>query len=158
MGARRIAREHALMILYQVDVTALTAQTGIERFFDLLENGAPLDPPLPFAHEKENIPQANDKDKAQAREYAEQLVRGVIHHRDRIDESIEKASPRWRIDRMARVDRNILRLGTFELLFRSEDVPKNVAINEALEVAKSFGTRDSVGFINGILDNLPSSD
>ena len=146
------------MILYQVDVTALTVQTGIERFFDLLDNGEPLDPAPPFAHKKEEASQPNEKDKAQARKYAEQLARGVIHHRDQIDEAISKASPRWRIDRMAWVDRNILRLGAFELLFRSEEVPKNVAINEALEVAKTFGTRDSVGFINGILDNLPRAN
>jgi len=146
------------MILYQVDVTALTVQTGIERFFDLLDNGDPLDPPFPFAHKQEQTSEPNEKDKSQARQYAELLVRGVIHHRDKIDQAISEASPRWRIDRMAWVDRNILRLGAFELLFRSEEVPKNVAINEALEVAKSFGTRDSVGFINGILDNLPRAN
>ena len=87
------------MILYQVDVTALTVQTGIERFFDLLDNGEPLDPALPFAHKQEQTSQPTEKDKAQARKYAEQLVRGVIHHRDQIDEAISNASPRWRMAR-----------------------------------------------------------
>ena len=82
--------------------------------------------------------------------------RGVALQRDAIDEVVQRHSPNWRIGRMSRIDRNILRLATFELLYQ-EDVPKKVAINEAIEVAKRFGSEDSSSFINGILDKVAQS-
>ncbi len=83
--------------------------------------------------------------------FARDRVHGVVSNMDKIDQTISKFARNWRLDRMASVDRNILRLGTYELMYCS-DVPPQVAINEAVELAKRFGTEDSAAFVNGILD------
>ncbi|NDY43054.1 transcription antitermination factor NusB [Dissulfurirhabdus thermomarina] len=83
--------------------------------------------------------------------FARQLVTGVRTHREAIDGLLKRCAKRWRLERMARVDRNILRIGAYEICF-SEDVPPKVAINEAVELAKRFGTEASGAFVNGILD------
>jgi N utilization substance protein B len=88
-----------------------------------------------------------------ALDFAQELVRGVAENRDLIDRKINEKSKNWAIPRMAKVDLNILRMATYELLLRSE-IPKNVTINEAIEVSKKFGTADSSAFINGILDEI----
>lgn len=82
--------------------------------------------------------------------FSESLIRGVIDHRDEIDTVITKYAPEWPLDQITIVDRNILRLGVFELKY-SQDVPPKVAINEAIEVAKSFGGESSGKFVNGVL-------
>jgi N utilization substance protein B len=86
-------------------------------------------------------------------EFAEEIIRGVKEHRAEIDRLISEKSEHWSISRMARVDLGILRMAIFELLFRA-DIPRNVTINEAIEVAKKFGSEDSPAFINGILDEV----
>ena len=88
--------------------------------------------------------------------FASELVSGVITHLSDIDERIAEKSKHWSMARMARVDLNILRLAVFELLYRP-DIPKNVTMNEAIEVAKKFGAEDSASFVNGILDEIASS-
>jgi N utilization substance protein B len=88
-----------------------------------------------------------------ALDFAQELVRGVAENRDLIDRKINEKSKNWAIPRMAKVDLNILRMATYELLLRSE-IPKNVTINEAIEVSKKYGTADSSAFINGILDEI----
>ena len=88
--------------------------------------------------------------------FAFDLVNGVIGHLTEIDARISEKSKHWSMARMARVDLNILRLAVFELLFRP-DIPKNVTMNEAIEVAKKFGSDDSASFVNGILDEIASS-
>jgi N utilization substance protein B len=88
-----------------------------------------------------------------AADFAEDIVRGVTENHDLIDRRISEKSKNWALSRMARVDLNILRIATYELLLR-DDIPKNVTINEAIEVAKKFGTEDSPAFINGILDEI----
>lgn len=88
--------------------------------------------------------------------YASELCEGVIANKDRIDEIITVASQRWSLSRMARVDRSIIRLATYEIALMPE-VPPRVAINEAIEVAKRFGTDDSPQFINGVLDKIASN-
>jgi N utilization substance protein B len=90
---------------------------------------------------------------AAGRAYGDELVRGVMAARDKIDDAIRAANPVWRIERMARVDRNILRVAAFEMLHR-DDVPAHVAIDEAVELAKRFGTEDSPAFVNGTLDKV----
>ena len=90
---------------------------------------------------------------AEVREFAEALVRGTKLHQEKIDELIDQYAEHWELERMAVVDRNILREGIFELLWAA-DVPPKVAINEALEVAKKFSTHESSRFINGILDRI----
>lgn len=81
------------------------------------------------------------------------LVEGIIAHRDEIDAAIKESAEHWAMDRMAVVDRNILRTAAYELLFR-RDIPPAVAINEAIEIAKKYSSTESASFINGILDNI----
>ena len=133
MGGRRQAREQALQLLYQLDIGAgaLTPEDALARFW-----------------EDEEEPTAPD-----VVEFARILVRGVLARRERLDAMISDASINWKLARMSLVDRNILRIGAFELS-ALEDVPPNVAINEAIELGKRFGTSDSGSFINGILDKI----
>ena len=130
-GARRRARELALQALYAIDMNpALTVEQA-----------------LAFARSIEVV------DDAAALGYAETLLRGAVEHAAEIDAIIQGASKNWRLERMARVDRNLLRLGTYELRFVT-DVPAKVAINEAIEVAKRFGAAESPAFVNGLLDRI----
>jgi N utilization substance protein B len=92
----------------------------------------------------------------EGRAYADDAVRGVEAHLAGIDEQIKKASTHWRLERMARVDRNVLRLGTWELAHRP-DVPRAVILDEAVELAKAFGTEDSGSFVNGVLAQIADS-
>lgn len=87
-------------------------------------------------------------------EYAREVVLGVEAHQSRIDRLIEETSENWVLSRMPLVDRNILRLAVFEMLYRDEDVPDSVAINEAVEMAKVYGGEDSSKFVNGVLGRL----
>ena len=87
----------------------------------------------------------------EGREFADAALRGVAAGLDRIDEVIRKASTNWRLERMARVDRNVLRLGAWELL-HGQDVPRAVILDEAVELAKRFGSEESGAFVNGVLD------
>lgn len=133
MGNRRKAREMALQILYQLDVQErLTDDQALALFWQH------------FAHEDEELDEGT-------REFADALVRSVRTHLEEIDALITRASRNWRIERMARVDRNLLRLALGELKY-SRDVPGKVAINEAIEIAKRYGTAESPAFVNGILD------
>lgn len=90
---------------------------------------------------------------AEGRPYADEAVRGVSEERERIDEYIVQASENWRLDRMTRVDRNILRLGTYELLHQG-DVPRAVILDESVELAKRYGTEESGKFVNGVLERI----
>jgi N utilization substance protein B len=90
---------------------------------------------------------------AEGREYADALVRGVREGAVKLDERIRAASQNWRLERMARIDRNALRLGAYELLTRS-DVPRAVVLDEAVELAKRFGGEESSKFVNGVLDRI----
>ena len=83
----------------------------------------------------------------------DEVVRGVAEHRDEIDKVLASASENWRVERMTRLDRNLLRLGTFELMKRS-DVPSPVILDEAVELAKQFGTDESSAFVNGVLNRV----
>ncbi len=130
MGRRRKSRELALQLLYQLDVQGVG------------------DPGPAFAEFWMRHPVDDE-----VREFAESLVRGAKLHQGKIDELIAQYAENWELERMAVVDRNILRGGIFELLWES-DVPPKVAINEALEVAKKFSTQESSRFINGILDRM----
>lgn len=130
MGQRRKAREIALQFLYQLDVQGESSP----------------EPHLPEFWARHPVD-------AEARAFAEALVRGTKLHEDKIDGMISQYAENWELDRMAVVDRNILRQGIFELLWM-EDVPPKVAINEALEIAKKFSTHESSRFINGVLDRI----
>ncbi len=90
---------------------------------------------------------------AEGREYADALVRGVREDGQKLDDRIRAASQNWRLERMARIDRNALRLGAYELLTRT-DVPRAVILDEAVELAKRFGGEESSKFVNGVLDRI----
>lgn len=132
MGLRREGRELALQTLYALDLNPVASN-------DLLRQ----------LRENAQVPST-------ARDFAEELVKGVAANREVIDGKIVTQSKNWTISRISRVDLNILRIAFFELLFRS-DIPKNVTINEAIEVAKKFGTEESPAFVNGILDEAAAS-
>ena len=85
-----------------------------------------------------------------------ELVEGVRTHQAEIDRLIEQHSHNWRLDRMSRIDRNVLRLGVFELKYRP-DIPKKVSLNEAVELGKNFGTEESSAFVNGLLDRVAAA-
>jgi N utilization substance protein B len=89
----------------------------------------------------------------EGRSYADEAVCGVADELAMVDEAIKKASTNWRIERMARVDRNVLRLGAWELLHQN-DVPRAVILDEAVELAKRFGSEESGAFVNGVLDRI----
>lgn len=139
MSSRREGRELALQALYSSDVEVMDGTTVLKR---IMENFGDGSEPAVDAHSR-------------SFSFAVELVNGVIANRAAIDQRIEEKSKNWSISRMARVDLNILRLAVFELFYRS-DIPKNVTINEAIEVAKKFGAVDSPAFINGILDEIAS--
>jgi N utilization substance protein B len=139
MGTRRRAREFALQMLYQLDVQEqLSDDQAIALFWRNFSASA----------EAESV---DAPDLGEVQPFAELLVRGVRNHLGAIDAQIQSASKNWRLERMARVDRNLLRLALYELKY-VEDVPAKVAINEAIEIAKRYGTSESSAFVNGILD------
>ena len=138
-GNRRKAREIALQILYQLDVQEqLSDDQAIGMFWRNFAATA----------EAEG---ATVADLGEIQPFAEKLVRGVREHLADLDAQIQGASKNWRLERMARVDRNLLRLALYELK-HVDDVPAKVAINEAIEIAKRYGTNESSAFVNGILD------
>ena len=95
----------------------------------------------------------SEEDPGEQREYIERVFNGILSHLDEIDELLGEHTVGWRFDRLSLIDRNILRLGAYELLY-SDDVPPEVAIDEAVELAKEYGTENAQAFINGILDRL----
>ena len=130
MSRRRKAREIALQFLYQLDVQGESD-------------------PVPHAAEFWSRHPLDDE----ARILADELVRGAKSTQGKIDEVIARCTEHWDLERMAAVDRNILRMAVYELGWRTETPPK-VVMNEAIEIAKKFGTRESSRFINGILDRV----
>jgi N utilization substance protein B len=145
MGMRRRGREIALQVLYQLDVQPQLAVDDALARFDASFLAAEAQ-----ADDDGESGEAVDDD---AHRFAARLVRGVGEHLAAIDARIGRASRNWRLERMARVDRNLLRLAVFELAL-CDDVPAKVAINEAIEIAKRFGAAETPAFVNGILDRV----
>jgi N utilization substance protein B len=131
MSIRRRAREIALQVLYQLDISHGDPGEVLDLYWE------------------------NFRPSLRAREFCQRLVEGVRRCQGQIDPFIEENSENWSLKRMAAVDRNILRLATFELLYCPE-IPFKATLNEAIELAKKFGTDDSGAFINGILDKIHS--
>jgi N utilization substance protein B len=129
LGKRRRSREIALQILYQMEVNLRDPQETIELFW------------RSFSSTEE------------VKQFATRIVEGVYRQKEAIDTLIDKYSEHWRLDRMDWVDRNILRMGVYELMY-CDDIPINVALNEAIDLGKKFGSEESGAFINGILDRL----
>ncbi len=134
MRKRSLARECALKILYQLDISQdSTPERVIEEYFST----------YPFPPE--------------VKEFTQQIVIGVAEFREKIDRVISKYAFNWELKRMAYVDRNILRIGIYELLYM-EQIPSKVSINEAIELAKRYGDTDSPKFVNGILDSVAKKE
>jgi N utilization substance protein B len=132
MGERRKARELAIQVIFSLDFGVNSPEEAFELVY------------------------RNFDPDEQIKGFSKELVLGVWEKRKQIDEMINRASKNWRIDRMSRVDKSILRLATYEILYR-DDIPPKVSINEAIEIAKKFGNNNSYGFINGVLDNIYNS-
>ena len=126
---RRQARELALQILFQ---TEFAPQISYQMLLEIFEQSL----------DQEVIA------------YANLLVQGVLQNKEAIDSKIQTASAHWKVERMATIDRNILRIAVYEMKFAVEAIKENIAINEAVEIAKKFGTTDSGSFVNGVLDQV----
>ena len=129
MGKRRKSREHSLKILYRRDITREDIDKIIKSYW------------------KENNINSGMTD------FSEQLAKGTANNLEKIDNYIKKVSEHWPLERMGIIDRNIPRMGVHELLFM-KDIPPKVTIDEAIEIAKKFGTDDSANFVNGLLDKI----
>ena len=138
MGSRTKARECALQALYQLDTSAGDAREAVRGV---------------LAHFKGDPETAEEQTDGETERFADELVRGVQSERAAIDELIQQSSTHWKLDRMARVDRNILRLAVYEILRRA-DVPVRVTLNEAIELGKKYGSEESSSFVNGVLDRV----
>jgi N utilization substance protein B len=138
MPGRRRAREFALQALYAADIAQVGGGVALTGLWQ-----AQLE-----ASEIEGEPVSPSE-----AEFAQALVRGVFEDKAEIDTRIESASTNWRLPRMPAVDRNILRLGAYEIVQRT-DIPASVSINEAIELAKKYGGAESRAFVNGILDRI----
>jgi N utilization substance protein B len=129
MGARTAAREAALQMLYAAEIGKHSAETLLKDFWREFPGDA------------------------EGRAYADSAVRGVLEQRAQLDARVVSASANWRIERMSPIARNVLRLGTWELLFQPE-IPRAVIIDESVEVAKRYGGTESGAFVNGVLDRI----
>ena len=130
--SRRIARELVVQSLFQIDFTECSAQAALDAALAEREKQAA----------------------AEAVAYAAQVLEGVLANRDAIDERIGSYAIDWTVERMPAMDRNILRLAVYELFFAEEKLAAGVAINEAVEIAKMYGTDESPKFINGVLGKM----
>jgi len=133
MGARRTARERALQALYQLEMTQGAPKAALDAAWEAAEEPGKPDP--------------------EAKRFAQALVEGVWQNLAELDALIQEHSHNWRVDRMSRIDRNVLRIAVYELKHRA-DIPRKVSINEAVELGKRFGTEESSAFINGLLDRV----
>lgn len=129
--SRRVARETALQVLFQIDFTG-----EIDSLEQVIDHWA-----KEFA--------VSDKNK----KFTTELVEGTLEHKQDIDEKISSTAHEWSLERLNTVDRNLMRLAIFEMLYYP-DTPQRVTLNEAIEIAKKFGSEESGKFINGILDKL----
>ena len=126
---RRQSREIALQILFQIEYAPRISFDDLLALFD-------------------------EKKDMGIIKYADEIVRGVQEHKASIDQKIQEASRHWKIERMGGVDRNILRLSVFEMFHAQEIIEPKIAINEAIEIAKTFGSQESASFVNGLLDQV----
>lgn len=129
MGARTAAREAALQMLYAAELGQHTAETLLKDFWREFPGDA------------------------EGRSYADSAVRGVLADRAQLDQRVVGASANWRLERMSPIARNVLRLGTWELLTHPE-IPRAVIIDESVEIAKRYGGQESGAFVNGVLDRI----
>lgn len=129
MGGRRLSRELALQVLFQIDLVNANMEESLKHIFD------------------------NDKFPEEVREFTLIIVKGVIINLIEIDKAIKDYTDNWSLERITNIDRNILRIAIYEILY-TKDIPKSVSINEAIELAKKYGTKSSFSFVNGVLGKI----
>ncbi len=139
MRNRTRSRECALQLLYQYEQTSDRDEDWVANFWRQLK-----------------LDEGDGAIVPEIRDYAETILNSVIEKKDELDRIIEASAEHWVIERMALVDRNILRIGTYEILF-NDDIPTNVAINESIELGKKYGDSETSRFVNGILDKIAKS-
>ncbi len=144
MKSRRACREAALQALYQFDTLGEFSADQLDFFLVHFQSQAQLD-------------DDDQESRVVADQFCRELVIGVVSNIDAIDEAIARASVNWSVSRMARVDRTIIRLAAYEIMF-VDDIPSKVSINEAIEVAKRFSAPEAPTFINGLLDKLATQE
>jgi N utilization substance protein B len=154
MGIRREARERVVQFLFQYDVNPPEDIEAALTDFWAAQHAAAV----PAAAQREALKRGEDmpppsSEEVAARLFAEPIIRGVIERREELDQRICRYVKNWELHRIATVDRNVLRLAIFEMLYR-EDIPPVVSINEAVDIAKKFSTTDSGKFVNGVLDKI----
>ncbi|MFA5388424.1 MAG: transcription antitermination factor NusB [Candidatus Omnitrophota bacterium] len=135
MRKRTFARECALKILYRIEISRESVDSSLEDFWS-------------------KAPECSDKE---THDFTEALVKGTRGNITVIDGIISKYTDNWNIARMAVIDKNIMRMSVYEMVFR-KDIPPNVSINEAIELAKKYGDVDSGKFVNGILDKIKKTE
>lgn len=126
---RRQSRELALQILFQTEFAPKISRAELMAVFE-------------------------ESFDAETIGYAEDLIEGVLNNKEAIDAKIGAASRHWKVERMASVDRNVLRVAAFELKFAANPIKQNIVIDEAVEIARKFGTTESASFVNGVLDQI----
>ena len=129
MGGRRISRELALQVLFQIDLVNANMEESFKYIFD------------------------NHKYPEEVKEFTLLIVKGVVSRLSEIDKAIKAYTDNWSLERITNIDRNILRMAIYEILYL-KDIPKSVSINEAIELAKKFGTKSSFSFVNGVLGKI----
>lgn len=129
---RTKSRELALLLLFQ---TEFAPQISVPQLMSVLE---------------ENLDRETTT-------YCETLVNGVLNHLTEIDNKLQSYSKNWKLDRMSKIDKNVMRIATFEMLYSTDLLKPNIAINEAIDLAKKYGSQDSGGFVNGLLDQISKS-
>ena len=133
MGGRRVSREVSLKVLFQVDLVHANIEEALKHAFE------------------------NDKYSDEVKEFALTLVKGVMSNLAEIDKVIKNYTNNWSLDRITNIDRSILRIAIYEILYLS-NIPKSVSINEAVELAKKYGTKSSFSFVNGVLGRINKND
>jgi len=129
VGVRREGRENAVQALYAIELGPAQPREALHLFWE------------------------SNRFKPAAKAFAQELLAGLLDKGDELDARISAKSPNWSISRMGKIDLAIIRLAAYELIYR-EDIPKNVTINEAIEIAKKYGSEESPAFVNGILDEI----
>jgi len=153
MGMRREARERAIQFLFQHDLNPPEdLDAAVEHFWASQRKAALVEEDKATWGQHVEVPPPTADD-ITVRLFADPLIRGTLEHRDECDEIIKKHAKNWDLHRIATVDRNVMRLAIYEMLYR-EDIPPVVSINEAVDIAKKFSTHDSGKFVNGILDKV----
>ena len=133
MGERRLSREVSLKVLFQVDLVHTNIEEALKNTFE------------------------NDKYSDEVKEFALTLVKGVMSNLAEIDKVIKNYTNNWSLERITNIDRSILRIAIYEILYL-QNIPKSVSINEAVELAKKYGTRSSFSFVNGVLGRINKND